>query len=182
MIVMKLHVVILLCYICWCQQEATRDIQDNTINEPADTLQNDLEEDPLMAPVGEGDATDQTQPDTEADSFAPLPGMHNLIEDSESVLRDGRSKVRLAIEHEQMALKEAGLVKGTDNTSHVADNDDDDDDVRLEKEVEALEHNINNDNNNDNNNNNLPDSIFNTDDFDDDWDDDRGEEIMVGVK
>lgn len=129
-------------YIIKCQEV------DSVDSELKQGLQFEIDDDPLMAPVG-NDIQEERQTDSELDTLQSLPGMEDLMRDSENVLMEERSRVRAAIHHEQAAILEAGVS---------------DEDHKLEKQIDLLEYSTTTIID-------YQEPIFNTDDFDDPWDD-----------
>jgi hypothetical protein len=111
---------------------------------------NDVEEDPLMAPIN-NDLDDEKPSNADGDvEFVPLPQMSELFKDSENILNEEKSNVRRTIHQEEVAMEE----EGRNGVAQDVDMDATDEEIKpVAIAPEATE------------------PIFNTDDFDDHHDD-----------
>ena len=117
---------------------------------------NDVEDDPLMAPLN-NDLDDEKPALVEGDAeFVPLPQMSDLFKDSESILKEEKSKVRQAIHQEELAAAAAEEEGGMVDNAEL-------DMVAIQEEAKAEATLALGD-----------EPIFNTDDFDDNYDDVEG--------
>ena len=122
--------------------------EDNQQQQTNDAQQLE-EEDPLMAPLNNGNEYDepsQSSPPDPSEEFAPIPQMADLIDGSDHVMRDEHSRVRLEI-HMMMA----------NETDYDPDANKIPDEFEFEQEKKS--------------NDDKQIQIFNTDDFDDPFDD-----------
>lgn len=147
-----------MCFVALFLLAQKTSLQQNDRVENEKELKDDLEEDPLMAPIrNDLDEVGPSMQDTEAE-LSPLPQMADLFKDSESVSREESSKVRDAIYREEQAILDAGLSLQSIDQGKEGDDDDNDDNSAMEQTDQNA------------------DSIFNTDDFDDDFDDVDGDQ------
>jgi hypothetical protein len=131
-----------------------------------------VEEDPLMAPINVFDESTNNQDgqqsnEQELSGFAALPGMQDLIKDSEQVMQEEQSFVKAAIRSEREALEDAGKFDGFYDRVGGSDED-----SGLNAENSGVDiDNVDRGSKDSSDSVSSKPLIFNTDDFDDDWDD-----------